>query len=228
MLARSLLPVLLILLLPLGVAHAEDLDHEVEVWLPVSAQGDLIDETFGGYIEVQPRVSREGLDRLLVRPAAYLRVAERLSVWLGYAWTPGFEPVHQDEHRIWEQFLAEFHLDDLADPSPVLSSRTRLEQRFIESVPDVAVRLRQLIRLQVPVYELVSAVVWDEVFVNLNDTRGGPRLGFDQNRLFVGVNLAFVKEVSLDVGYLNVHQHRGAGEVDLVRHVVMAWLMFRF
>ncbi len=232
MLPRSWLTALSLVVLPLEVVLAgEDLGHEPQVWLPVTAQAELIDETFGGYIEVQPRLDREGLDRLLVRPAVFGRITEEVSAWVGYAWTPGFDPperlgTHEDEHRIWEQLLIELELGEGEAPS--LSFRTRLEQRFLEDVPDVAIRVRQMVRFQVPVHEIVSLATWDEVFLNANDARRGPRAGYDQNRLFLGVNLAFSEEVKLDVGYLNVHS-RGRGEdPDRMRHVLMVWLMFKF
>lgn len=215
------------ILLSCELAHAEGLKHEPQVWTPISGQADLVEGTFGAYLEVQPRIGEDGLDRLLVRPAAYLRLSPVISVWLGYAFAPEFEPEYREEHRIWQQFLADFRLDDDA-ARLVMALRTRLEQRFIEDTPHVSVRVRQMLRLQLPVYEIVSAVAWDELFVNLNDVPRGPRLGYDQNRVFVGVNLGFLEEVSLDVGYMNVHlNNQGPGD-DRMLHVAVAWLYFKF
>lgn len=48
-----------------------------------------------------------------------------------------------------------------------------------------------------------SLVVWDELFVNLNDADWGQREGFDQNRLFVGGAWRLHPRGRIEAGYLN-------------------------
>ena len=52
-----------------------------------------------------------------------------------------------------------------------------------------------------------AVVAYDEIFVNLNTvgtTQGkGPAAGFDQNRVFVGINRTFSKYLNMNIGYQN-------------------------
>lgn len=85
-------------------------------------------------------------------------------------------------------------------------SRTRLEERWIEHVDGTAFRFRTGLH---GMYPLPMAPVWalvaaDESIVNLNTvgTRG-LAAGFDQNRIFVGVNRTFSQYVNMGIGYQN-------------------------
>ena len=104
------------------------------------------------------------------------------------------------EHRIWQQVT-------LTDTAPFgdLTSRSRLEQRFIQGTNPVEWRFREFVRLSRPIAEgsPFSFVVWDEVFVRLNSTTPAVRAGFDQNRGFAGLGYSFDESARLEVGYLN-------------------------
>ena len=85
-----------------------------------------------------------------------------------------------------------------------LSGRTRLEQRFRDSDNDTGVRLRQFFRWSHKLGDTqYSAVLWDELFVALNDAEWGQRDGIDQNRAFAGLAWQPNSRLRLEAGYLH-------------------------
>jgi hypothetical protein len=129
------------------------------------------------------------------------------------------------EHRPWQQLTWNIPVGDVT-----VQSRTRLEQRFVETDGDTGWRLREFVKTTVPLSadKRVFASVWDELFWDLDDTDWGQRAGFRQNRAFVGPGwfLGEGKQVSLEVGYLNQWVDR-PGE-DKLNHVLSIWLFVNF
>ena len=71
-----------------------------------------------------------------------------------------------------------------------------------------------------------SFVLYDEIFVSLNAARNGPRSGFDQNRLFVGLNRKINRYVSMDIGYQNQSINTPGPRVVeglRIQHLLTAW-----
>jgi Protein of unknown function (DUF2490) len=186
-------------------------NQDFRLWSPIFMTVKL-PSSFLAYMEVQPRfadLDEDGhIDQLLLRPAVGYQLTEHLSIWQGYAWVGNFNQRHTppqspffEESRIYQQILYSRKFDSFK-----IVSRTRLEERWIEHVDGTAVRFRTMLRGQYPLpmapeWALVAA---DEIFINLNTvgTRG-PAAGFDQNRVFVGVNRTFSKYFNMDVGYQN-------------------------
>lgn len=185
--------------------------QDFRLWSPVFITAKL-PSSFLAHLEVQPRfadLDENGhIDQLILRPAVGYQLTENLSIWQGYAWVGNFNQRHTppqspffEENRIYQQILYTKKFDSFK-----LTSRTRLEERWIEHVDGTAVRFRTGLRgsYALPMAPEWAAVVSDEVFVNLN-TVGvrGPQAGFDQNRFFVGINRTFSKYFNMDVGYQN-------------------------
>lgn len=217
----------LLSLSPLGIAHADTIE-DGRAWMNVNAVGALPMQQWHWYAEIQPRWRSEGkhLDQVIIRPAVYYDISPKTSLWFGYAHVtthPSGKPSFE-ENRFWQQWL------HTANPiaNITLQSRTRLEQRFIEHADDTGYKLRQLIRLTAPsgIDERLKLVVYDEYFINLNNTDYGARRGFDQNRAFAGVNWAFDAQHKLEVGYLN--QHVNGKNTDANNHVLSATLNLYF
>ncbi len=139
----------------------------------------------------------------IVRPALGLRITPDVSVWAGYAWIPTYldegEPRLLNEHRPWQQVLYQGTVGPLS-----LQFRPRFEQRFREGQSDVAFRLRFFGRFQARLTQGIPLVfaATDEVFVALNDAAWGPKAGYDQNRLFLGLGYGTTPRV--EAGYLSV------------------------
>ena len=101
-------------------------------------------------------------------------------------------------------------------PLGKLSLRTQLEERNNISQPNAngsSVRYRQQAKLVYPITNTNwSAVINEEVFVNLNSVNWGPTSGFDQNRIFVGAGYDFNKVWRTEFGYMNQYVDRNLNE----------------
>ncbi|MEZ4317592.1 MAG: DUF2490 domain-containing protein [Myxococcota bacterium] len=117
----------------------------------------------------------------IVRPGLGVDLGGGLAVWAGYAWVATATPGDlASEHRVWEQVTWNRGGKRISG-----GLRGRLEQRFGPGSGAVGLRVRGFGRVQADVAGPFSLVVWDELFVGLNDTPRGPA-GLDQNRLFAG------------------------------------------
>ena len=201
-------------------ATAQAVSQDFQLWSPVYltvSHGKKIQ----GWYEVQPRFGGNvsQVNQLLLRTALGYKLTQDWSVWQGYAWTPAFVPVFTNENRIYQQllYIRKF-------PRVGIVSRNRLEQRWIENVPGTAVRLRMLLRGQIPFDEaqVWSIVVQDEFFVNFNSPPNGPAAGFDQNRLFVGFNRKVNEHLLVDTGYqIQTINTREPGFIDNINHILL-------
>jgi len=213
-----------------------ELDHQGGGWLIAGGSGSLE--------AVSPKLSRlrwwldfqarffentNGLGQTIVRPALGWSLTESTSVWLGYAWIRDF-PANRstiDENRIWQQFLWNGAVGQWS-----LQSRTRLEQRFVQTGSDVGWRLRQFVKILYPLLasDRLRFAAYDEVFIALNSTDWGADAGFDQNRLFLGFNVAVdsAGRIQAEFGYLNRYASRPAllpGQMD---HLGVVSLMLSY
>lgn len=207
-------------------ARAQD-QQDFQVWAALLATADtqLAPPGLAFWLDVHARRGDTGTVHIL-RPGLGVHLLPFLSVWAGYAWVPVFSDqtgaaVH--EHRVWEQIILQHRLPfGLA-----LQSRTRLEQRFSEAGSGTGLRLRQFLRAGWQPWEHVpiGAVVWDELFVGLNETTWTAPRGLDQNRLFAGLSLATAPFARLEAGYLFLYVDRRS---DLFGHVLAVNLFVSF
>ena len=107
--------------------------------------------------------------------------------------------------------------------------RTRLEQRYLDEHAGLGWRLRQFVRASRALGpgSRWSAIAYDELFVNLNDTRWGVAGGLDQNRAFAGVGMQFAREARFEIGYLNQYVVRD-GAADRMNHILSLGLFLNF
>lgn len=197
-------------------------------WFNVHMQGDLPMQNVGWSMDTNPRYRNEGkhLDYLYLRPAVFYKLDSRSSVWLGHDTIIG-HPAGKSayrETRWYEQFQYQFE----PISTVTFSSRTRLEERRRGGFRNTGHRLRQMIKASLPLKmnSKLSVVVYDELFININETDWGARHGIDQNRIFIGGNWKFNRHAYLEAGYLN--QFVNKATVNLENHVISATLGFRF
>lgn len=204
------------------------------LWLAALATGRFADpqSDYGNlrwWLEGQGRWRNEGedLELAFVRPGVGYALSSRTTVWLGYGLFDT-DPVGRPsflEHRVWQQLSWNAPVEGFT-----LSSRTRVEQRFVEDESETGWRLRQMVKFTLPLTESKGTFlsVWDEGFYDANDTRWGERTGFRQNRAFAGLGF-FLNDAhkhSLEVGYLNQWIDRTT--VDAENHALLVMLFLNF
>jgi hypothetical protein len=211
-------------------AAASPDEHRYQTWLAAFAHGP-VKGNFWVWSDFQLRTyeSFEPTTAIL-RPGLTWRARPNLFLTAGYAWIPGWTRDEElpsrawgeldfvDEHRTWQQLLWTPH-DERTGLSAMV--RGRLEQRFRPGQSDVGSRARILWRGHGPLTRdrRWIAVVWNELFLGLNDTAWGQTRGFDQNRAFGGFGyVAIPRRVRLELGYTNKWTARRGP--DAVEHIV--------
>ncbi len=196
-----------------------DVSQDPQIWTAVLGNAKLSDSATGPGLWLDMHLRRSDSGTLhIFRPGAGYRLNTWLSIWGGYAWVP-VAPDEGDtrhEHRPWQQVIVKHRFDS----GLTLQNRTRFEQRFLDSGDDIGFRVRDFVRADWSWREdgTYGLVVWDELFVALNDTDWGAESGFDQNRLFVGGFAKLAPKLRLELGYLSLYLNRG--DQDTLGHVL--------
>src|SRR5262245_52028261 len=225
---------LLALLTLVGRVHAQE-SQDFGVWIGGFANGKLpssLNNDQGSWrlwTDVQVRFGDEAsrFSQGVLRPGVGYALGRRWTVWAGYAYIrtdPPYSTSTTTEQRIWEQATWSGTIR-----ATTLSSRTRMEQRFVSTGSDTGWRLRQFVKVLRPLSarRIWSAAVSDEYFLNLNSTNYGAAAGSDRNRLFIGPSVALRQAVSLEIGYLNQYTFRANGP-DKNDHLVATNLFWTF
>lgn len=207
-------------------SRAQTLD-DTGLWFAALGNGEL-ELTEGGenplrwWFDAHYRLrdDTDGFNQSIVRPGLGYEIADNQVLWAGYAWirTSPAQAQAFDEHRFWQQWTAAPKCGDYR-----YLHRSRFEQRWFDTSDEVALRWRQLFRIQRVLCDSPewSAIVWDEVFLNLNDTDSGIEAGFNQNRAFLGVGYrrSASAPVRTEIGYLN-QIINAPGDEDLMNHIL--------
>jgi Protein of unknown function (DUF2490) len=192
--------------------------EDFQTWGNITATGSLsavnpVLKNFKYWLEGQGRfgLNTSAFSQGMVRTGLGYQLNDQSSIWLGYAWVPTDEPFTKtafDEHRVWEQFL-------WSDKYSwgTLTSRSRLEQRFIPTDSQVGWRFRQMVKASIPMPFApdFSFVASDEYFANLNKTNYGADDCFDQNRAFAGIGYNFNKSIKTEVDLMNQYIRKPIG-----------------
>lgn len=211
----------------LAAAQPACAETDAQGWAAVVASGAVRGDLFL-WLEGQTRLTDDvgGGSQILLRPAIGARIGRDAHAVVGYAYVRT-DPANAGvahEHRPWQQI--QFVPVRRADGTPLVISRTRLEQRMVEGRDGTGWRLRQFVRLQLPLGGRgVQAVGYTEGFLNLNSTRWGIRDGVDQWRNFVGIGFPVLPRARLEPGYLNQRINRPGD--DRVNHILSATLFVR-
>ena len=198
-LLHAIQALLITALLPASFAHAAD----NQLWSAVAMTAQASKDSdwrlwFDGHARFADDAGRLGVS--IIRPGIGYRVSDKLTMWLGYARVTIHPGEDIDEDRIWQQ--ATYPLGTVAGGG--LSGRSRLEQRFRDADNDTGLRFRQMLRWAHPIGESdFGVVLWDEIFVGLNDAEWGQRDGFGQNRAFAGVSYKPSPRIRTEFGYMH-------------------------
>lgn len=219
--------------LPWSKASA-DINDDFGVWGAIQAQGSFVSSEskwnrWQWWLEGQGRFFSDAsrLGQSIIRPGIGYKLSYHVSIWTGYAWinTSPLGKDETDEHRIWQQLSwgDTFSWGNL-------STRTRLEQRFLSNGDDTGWRYRQLLKYTHPIFsKRIYLSVWDEVFININSTDWGANSGFGQNRVFAGVGVYIDPKLlcRFELGYLNQYIYREKS-TDQMNHIISTSLSIRF
>ena len=201
--------------------------HDFGSWFSVNTQGKINrcgeDSCFRWWFDGHLRYldDSDGFNQSIFRPGLGYQLTPNANIWIGYAWINELpangNPVF-DENRIWQQVL----WSDKVGPQ-TLYSRSRLEQRFVETGDDTGWRFRQFVKMDRPFRpgSPLSFVIWDEGFFDLNETDFGQNGSFSQNRVFVGIGRKFngARSPKLEIGYLNQFLRRKSAD-DRFNHIL--------
>lgn len=186
-----------------GTAHARDTD-DAQIWLSAGTSGSL-----AGPLELHADGALRWYDsgahlgHLQVRGMLAWRFSRSLMLGAGYTYVRntavGGRSTH--EHRPFQQL--NFPIASLG--AAQLVGRTRLEQRFFEERSGLTWRLRQQVRLNIPLEgpDGLRAIIHVEPYFVLN--RIGPNLptGLNQVRSFAGLGIPLGGYTTLEAGYMN-------------------------
>lgn len=208
--------------------------EDFQTWGNITAMGSLgvVSPELKNYkywLEGQGRFGEDTsrFSQGMLRTGLGYALNDNTSLWLGYAFIPTEEPFATspfDEHRIWQQLLW-----NKSFSFGTITSRSRFEQRFVQTGEDVGWRFRQLLKLSTPLPFApdFSLVATDEYFVNLNRTDWKADDGFDQNRLFTGIGYNFNKNIKTEIGYMNQYI-RKAQAADRISHILSVNLYLNY
>lgn len=201
--------------------------HDFGAWFSVNTQGKCdhrgerskLRWWFDGHLRYLD--DSDGFNQSIFRPGIGYQLNPNTNVWMGYAWINELpangNPVF-DENRIWQQLIWSKKLDQRT-----VWSRSRLEQRFVETGSDTGWRFRQFCKMDRPLHEesSLSIVAWDEFFLDLNETDWGQQGSFSQNRIFVGLGKKFdgPNSPKIEIGYLNQFLRRKSAD-DRFNHIL--------
>ena len=189
------------------------------LWTPIYIYIPISEKVKGNF-EINPRIQQNAthINQLLVRPSLGYQLTKDLSLWQGYSWVTNYLPQFTREERLWQQVLHEKKFSKFS-----LVNRFRLEERFIQDVEGISLRGRYLLKTLYPITKskLLSLVLADELFVNLDAHHSGPQVGIDQNRFFVGLNRKISDNVSIEGGYQMQYINSLTPNIDKLNHIVL-------
>lgn len=235
--SKAILSVVTVLLCVSGWSSRADAQtiHDFGSWFSLNTQGKVRrcgEESrllwwFDGHLRYLD--DTEGFHQSIFRPGVGYQATSTINLWAGYGWIntlPNGGTELQDEHRIWQQFMW----------SPKFANcsfiwRSRFEQRFLETGDDMGLRFRQFFKVDKPFHcdSPFSFVVWNETFLDLNETDWGQQGRLGQNRLFLGIGkkLNGLNKPKFEIGYLNQLNRNKPGD-DRINHILSLNWFFTF
>lgn len=197
--------------------------NDAQSWWNLTATGAIpkigLESKAQYWLEGQQRFGdySSRLTQSLFRPGLGYSLNQSISLWLGYAWIYTdipFARIPFSERRLWQQVLWVKKRHNVT-----LSSRTRLEQRFLDNNPITSWRVREMLKIVAPIpnKSKLSIVSSNELFWLTNNLLGQNNKGFDQNRFFIGWGYKYNSKIHTEIGYLNQFIHRRAAS-NLLAH----------
>lgn len=212
-------------LVPLAV-HASTTD-DFQLWSAVQASGSISGNLVGG-LELAGRLVDDAnrFAVVIVRPTIGYRASHVVTIHLGYTYQATINPNRRDtqENRVFQQINWTMGKVGYG----MLSSRTRFEQRFVNTGIDTGLRFRVQLKYMLPLKAKgANFVMSTEPLIALNTTDWGQRQGIEQWRNFVGVSFPVAKKLTLETGFQHRYQIR-FNQPDRSDYIVPLTLSYRF
>ncbi len=227
MIKKQIILVLFLSVFFTPIANA-DTDNGSGLWLMYG--GNIkFDNNVRAFFDLQPRFTLDSskpgkdgeLQTTVVRGAVGYQLDPNFAAYLGYAFVPTYSP-KKVEQRVFQELTSVHHHHDFK-----FSNRVRLEQRNFEDIDRLSWRVRFQSRVQksLGICEGLALVLSEEAFFNINDIKTSATQGFEQNRLFFGLNYQISNKLALDVGYLNQYQERRSPSADSLNNILFVGLI---
>jgi Protein of unknown function (DUF2490) len=200
---------------------------DFQVWSSLQASGSISGNIVGS-VELSGRFvddsSRLGV--AIVRPTIGYKFSHAVTAYIGYAHQTTLNPNRRDtqENRIFQQI--NWTMGKVGNGT--FSSRTRLEERFVNTGNDTGLRFRFQLKYTVPLKAKgTNFLVSSEPLIALNTTDWGQHAGLDQWRNFIGVNFPVAKKLTLETGFQHRYQKR-FNQPDRSDFIVPLTLAYKF
>ena len=200
--------------------------QDTQVWATVGLTLPISGALSGG-VEYSLRTGDNNarLSTTFIRSSLSYKISKAVSTKFGYAWIA----VHPDggaavrESRLYEEM--NWTLGHTV--SGTWGLRTQIEQRFLEGRRHIRWRLRERLKLAVPLRPSGPGLVFTSEYIfALNSTDYGAQAGFDQTRNFVGISIPLSGHATVDAGYMNRYVFR-RGAADRDDHIFPITLSYR-
>jgi len=179
------------------------------MWMNLSAQGGGSAGSTWRWSSDSMVRTRDGagtLDFLGEQVTVTRDMTPRASTGAGYGYYVGFVDAGVlHEHRFFQQYGWS------GGTGLRVALRGRIEERFVTELDGMRLRARPQLRVTWPLAATgrLRGVVSDELFVQVH-AAGPSVLGFDNNRLFVGIARRLTPRDAVEIGYLNVYSRVGS------------------
>jgi hypothetical protein len=207
-------------------SYAEEFTENLGAWQTVTLDVPLTKRVhLNTLTQMRETNNLKSADRLLQFAGVDYDLNSHWSVGAGYAWTPYWKKGDfNNEQRLYQRVM---YRNALAGGQ--LMARDQVEQRFIKAAEDPATWNRLLLQYSHPIPHVkgLSAVVSDELLVQLYSVKHGPQEGFNQNRIFAGLTKDITKSIQVQAGYMNLIQRTANNTPIGVNHVIMTQLNLR-
>jgi len=195
--------------------YAQDLNDEI-LWSQIRVDGKIKNAFTLGHknfdllhsTEFHHRLKNEFKDfaQLILRPMLGLELSKHTVIWSGVAYI-ATEVNGEITNEVRPFQLITYSIGPSETQFRFLLG-TRLEQRLLEDEEQISLRLRQFLKLNYDFYKkenhTLSLFFQDEAFFRLNNTEWAGETGFDQNRIWVGVEYIYDHpdyRLTLGLGY---------------------------
>lgn len=174
-------------------------------------------------LELQQRLTDDvsQLGQFIFRPYVAYQVNDNLQIGGGYAYFRSESGLVDGGFVFEHRAFAEVNYRVLDRPGLKIDTRTLLESRQYENIPDHIIRGRFLVQGTIPVTERGTGLVFfSEYLHNLNSSQNFDA-GVEQLRNFGGVVIPVRRNVDFLTGYMNQYS-LNSGREDTMNHVF--WL----